>query len=423
MLKSTGKRKKRFHLNNALRKYYKAYYNEHMLRNYRFIFDKRQSFMKDGKRIDYEATSLKASKYTDNDDSLKRAPNWLIEKGLKSYGTLAGEISYFKTFEDFKDGDIAKRVCDRLFFDFDIDNNVEVKTLKGEFKKANVELEGREYRNKYVELQDSFRELIFERDLLQDVFDNAKRLVDYLQRFGLKPFFVFSGSKGFHVNVMFNETPLINLSDIQKTLARTYIQQCGLNEDYFDFNVFDRTRAHKRLQRIQYATHSKTGLITRPLDPAVTYDELLEVIQDRKRKPVAFDFNEYVAPQGFNNMLLKLDREIAFKKAERQKRLERENRQKRLALQKKYGENFKSFNEIDLRDIAGAYGIDGKHDANKIICKCPFHNDTHPSAVVYPQRFYCSTCAISLNYYEFISRLEGTTDKDKILDIARGFLE
>ena len=423
MLKTnTPKPRRRFHLSNALRRYYKAYYNEHMLRNYRFIFDKRQSFVKNGKTIEYEATSLKADKYNEHDDSLTRAPNWIVEKSRLKYGTLAGEISYFKTMQDFKDGKIEKRFCDRLFFDFDIDDNKNVKEIKNKFKMCNETLEGREYRNKYVELQKLFHELIFEEDLLQDVFDNAKRLVEYLQRYGLKPFFIFSGSKGFHVNVFFNEMQLTNLSDIQKTLANTYIDELKLNKEYFDFNVFDRTRAQKRLQRIQYATHSKTGLITRPLDVCTTYDELLDLIQSKKRRPVQFDFDEYVAPQGFNNMLMKLDREIAFKKAERQKRLERENRAKRLELQKRYGKNYKSFNDIDLRDIASAYGIDGKRQGDKTIVACPFHHDTHPSAVVYPQRFYCSTCAISLNYYEFISRLEGTTDKDKILDIARGFL-
>ena len=103
-------------------------------------------------------------------------------------------------------------------------------------------------------------------------------------------------------------------------------------------------------------------------------------------------------------------------------RLEKENREKRLELQKRYGENYKSFNEIDLRDIASAYGINGRNDGNKTICNCPFHHDVHPSAVIYPERFYCSTCAISLNYYEFISRLAGTTDKDEIIEIARRFL-
>ena len=418
MLKT--KEGKRFHLHNALRKYYRQYYNDNMLRNYRFLYDKAQFFIKDGERIEYNATSLKAAKYNDKDDPLIRAPNWIIEKSRAKYGTLAGEITYFKTMQDFMKGDIANRYCDRLFFDLDVDDNPAVKILKDEFKMCNFALDGREHRNKYVELQKQFKELIFNEDLLHDVFNEAKRLTEYLTRFGLKPFLVFSGSKGFHVNVFFKEMQLTNLSEIQKTLARSYSKE--LNLHYIDFNVFDRTRAHKRLQRIPYGTHSKTGLITRPLPLDITYNELLETIQDRKRRPAEFNFDDYIAPQGFNNMLMKLDREIAFKKAERQKRLEKENREKRQALKQRYGENYKSFNEIDLRDIASAYGISGRNDGNKTICNCPFHHDVHPSAVIYPERFYCSTCAMSLNYYEFISRLAGTTDKDEIIEIARRFL-
>lgn len=405
----------------ALRKYYIAYYNEHMLRNYRFLYDKARFFIKDGERIEYEATSLKASKYdVELDDSLTRAPRWILNKTREKYGTLAGEISYFKTLADFRNGAISKRYCDRLFFDFDVDDNPQVKQLKEEFKKANFTLDGRNLQRKYVELQKRFKELIFEADLLHDVYEEATSLCNYLQRFGLKPYLTFSGSKGAHVNVFFDEMQITNLSEITKTLARSYSKE--LNLHYVDFNVFDRTKAHKRLQRIPYGIHSKTGLITRPLDLNTTYDELLDVITNKSKRPDDFDFADYKAPQGFNRMIMKLDKEIQFKKVERQKRLERENREKRIAMQKKYGKNYKSFNEIDLRDIATAYGINGKREHDKTICNCPFHHDVHPSAVIYPQRFYCSTCAISLNYYEFISRLEGTSDKDKILDIARGFL-
>ena len=407
--------------NTALREFYVEYYNKHMLRNIRFLYDKEHSFVNDeGETIKYEATSLNADKYGDTDDSMTRAPNWIVDKCRAKYGTLAGEITHYNNIEDFKRGKIADRYCDRLFFDFDIDDNPQVKELKAEFKRANANLDGRPLQKKYVELQRSFRQLIFEDDLLKDVFDEAKRLIDMFLKLGLQPFFVSRGSKGFHVLPMFEDMKITNLSDIQKTLARTYSKQ--LNLHYTDFKVFDRTRAHKRLQRLPYGIHSKTGLITRPLDTAITYDDMLEEIKNTKRRPVDFDFNDYIAPQGFNKMIVRLDNEISFKKAERQKQLARENREKTLALQKKYGKNYKSFKDIDLREIARAYGIEGKREASKTIVNCPFHHDVHPSAVVYPERFYCSTCAMSLNYYEFVSRLEGTDDKDKIIEVLRRFL-
>lgn len=103
-------------------------------------------------------------------------------------------------------------------FDFDIDDNPDVKELKEQFKLAHNRLDGKEHRQIIEILQDDFKRLIFEKDLLRDVYEEATRLCAYLQRFNVKPFLVFSGSKGFHVNVFFNEMKLTNLSDIQKHL-------------------------------------------------------------------------------------------------------------------------------------------------------------------------------------------------------------
>lgn len=70
---------------------------------------------KEGETITYEATSLNKDKYVEHDNPLKRAPNWIVAKTRKKYGTLAGEITYFKTMQEFKDDNIANRYCDRLF--------------------------------------------------------------------------------------------------------------------------------------------------------------------------------------------------------------------------------------------------------------------------------------------------------------------
>ena len=116
MLKSKSK------LNvKALRKYYSAYYNDNFMRNFRFIYDKEQSFVNsEGKTIKYYANSLNARKYGEKDTSINKASNWITQKSKAKHGTLAGEITYYKTLEDFKEGAIEKRFCDRLFFDFDI---------------------------------------------------------------------------------------------------------------------------------------------------------------------------------------------------------------------------------------------------------------------------------------------------------------
>ena len=416
-------KKKRFHLPKALRKYWTSYYNGNLLRNYRMLLDKEQTFInKENELITFKARSLTAYKYGDSDDSLKRAPAFLMrEARSKDYGTLAGEITYYKTLEDFKEGKLNTRYFDRLFIDLDVDDNDKVKALKEEFKQANTMLEGKDLQSKYVELQKDFQDLIFNEDLLFDVYNEAQRLCSYLSRYGLKPYLIASGSKGYHVNIFFDEIQLTNLSQISETLAMSYSKE--LNLKYIDTKVFDKNKAHKRLQRCQYGRHGRTNLITRPLPLDVPYEDMLDLIQNKQRRPIDFDFNEYKAPEGFSKMLLKLDKEIAFKNAQRRQELERINTAKKKQLEKKYGKGYKSFQDIDLRDIANAYGIDGQRDGDKLIVNCPFHHDVHPSGVVFRERFYCSTCNIVLNYYEFISRLEGTSDKDKIILKAMEFLE
>lgn len=404
---------------DKMRAYYQAYYNNHFLRNFRFIFDKRQHFMKDGERIEYQAKSLTAYKYNDNDTSGTKALKFLMGNSRSKYGLLAGEITYYKTLEDFKQGKLDKRFCDRLFFDEDVEDP-QVDVLKDKFKQANNTLEGKDLAKRYKQLQKEFQALIFKEDLLFDVYEEAQKLCNYLSKYGLKPYLIFSG-KGFHVNVFFNEMQLRNLSQISQTLAMTYTKELKLK--YIDTNVFDKNKAHKRLQRCQYALHSKSGLISRPLPSNMAYDEMIAHIKKNKRDPIDFNFNEMLAPEGFNKMLKKLDDEITFKNNQRKQELERINKTKKLQMQKKFKGKYKSFDEIDMRDIANAYGIDGRHQGDRIIVNCPFHHDLHPSAVVFEKRFHCSTCNMTLNYYAFISKLEGTDDKDVIIKKAMEFLE
>lgn len=403
---------------SALREYYKAYYNNNFLRNFRFIFDKEKVF-ENG--FVQEAKNLTSRNYGMKDTSGKKGVNFLVRNTRSRYGLLGGEITYYKNLEDFKEGKLETRFCDRLFFDFDIEDNEQVNSLKEKFKQANKKLEGKDLIKRYDELQKMFQDLIFNENLLFDVYQETQKLCTYLSKYGLKPYLIASGSKGFHINIFFDEIQLKNLSQISQTLVQSYSKE--LNLKYIDTNVFDKNKAHKRLQRVQYSIHSKTDLLTRPLPLNITYDEMLNELQENKKDIIDFDFNKMKAPEGFNKMLLKLDKEISFKNAQRKQELERINNAKRQELQKKYKGKYKNFNEIDLRDIARAYGIDGKHQGDKIIVSCPFHNDVHPSSVIFKERFYCSTCNLTLNYYDFISRLEGTEDKDKIMKIASEFVK
>ena len=95
-------------------------------------------------------------------------------------------------------------------------------------------------------------------------------------------------------------------------------------------------------------------------------------------------------------------------------------------MKKKYHGKYKNYSDIDMRDLFNHYGGEIiKEDGEKVIVRCPFHSDNNPSAVIFKNSnyFYCSSCGKTLNYYGFISEMEGTDDKGKIMSKADEFLK
>lgn len=387
-----------------LKDYYSNYYANNFLRDFRYIFDDKSMFN----------DVLTAKKYNKKDNSKSRALNFLtLEKHNGKLGLLGGEITYFKSLEDYKEGDIVKRYCDRLFFDFDVEDD-RVSKIKEDMKEAFETLEGKEKFNQINMLKKDFQRLIFNDDLLEPTFNEASRLCQYLEGLGLKPYLVFSGSKGFHVNVFFDEMQLMNLSQISKGLAVTYSKK--LNLKFLDYAVFDKNRIHRRLQRCQYVRHSKTDLFTLPIPSVYDYDEALAIIKKNKRSPIDFDMSEYKAPIDFNEALAHMNEEFSKINARRQRDLEKANLDRQKRFKKNFrGSKFKSLADINMIDLANAYGLEGISKGDRMIVKCPFHDDKRPSAVVFEKRFYCSSCGLTLNYYDFVAKMEGLSDKKEIM--------
>lgn len=345
----------------------------------------------------------------------KKAFNFLVnDYQTGRYGILMGEISYFKDLDMYKEGNIMNRYCDRLFFDFDIEN-ADVSKIKLSMNKVNSNLELRRIeRNRRLKgLKADFRNLIFEDGILEPTFNEAKKLCLYLEDLGLKPYLIFSGSKGFHVNVFFDEKQLPNFSDISKSLAMNFSKKLGL--EYLDYAVFDKEKIQKRKQRCQYVLHSKTDLFTLPIPQMYDYDEVLAIIKKNKRRPIDFDFDEWKSSEDFSESLVNLNNRFEVYNARRQREKEFKNKKRRQSLKKKFGANYKTFDSIPMEDICRAYGIDGKHQGDRIIVKCPFHNDNNPSAVIFKDTnyFHCSTCNLTLNYWGFIAKIEGLAIDDK----------
>ena len=126
--------------------------------------------------------------------------------------------------------------------------------------------------------------------------------------------------------------------------------------------------------------------------------------------------SEYKAPIDFNEALAHMNEEFSKINARRQRDLEKANLDRQKRFKKNFrGSKFKSLADINMIDLANAYGLEGISKGDRMIVKCPFHDDKRPSAVVFEKRFYCSSCGLTLNYYDFVAKMEGLSDKKEIM--------
>ena len=402
-------------MKKQLKEYYSEYYNGHFLRDFRYLYDKPKEYIDRNtnevkfKKGDY----LHQWKYGKFDNSRKRALNFLTSRiHIGKNGLLGGQIAYFNSLDEYKEGNIANKYCDRLFFDLDVEDS-EVEAIKSKIKEAYSNLEGSARQREIDNLKADFRDMIFNRDLIRPTYDEARKLCLYLEDLGLKPYLIFSGAKGFHVNLFFDEMKLNNFSQISKSLAKSFSEKLDLN--FLDYAVFDKSRVHNRLQRCQYGLNSKTDLLTLPIPYIYDYDEALAIIGKNKRKPIEFDFQDWKSSEDFSQSLSHMNDEFSRINARRKREIEIQQKARRQKLKAKFGENYKSFEDIPMEDLCRSYGISGEDKGDRIIVKCPFHHDKNPSAVIFKNSnyFHCSTCNLTLNYWSFIAEMEGIASDDK----------
>lgn len=64
---------------------------------------------------------------------------------------------------------------------------------------------------------------------------------------------------------------------------------------------------------------------------------------------------------------------------------------------------------LTMRQVAEYYGYPVNH---KGWCLCPFHNDSHPSMLLYPDErgFYCFSCGSGGDVISFVARLENISN-------------
>lgn len=73
---------------------------------------------------------------------------------------------------------------------------------------------------------------------------------------------------------------------------------------------------------------------------------------------------------------------------------------------------------LDIRTALEYYGV--KINRNNT-CLCPFHNDHHPSAYVYPNAFHCFTCNVHYDVIGFVMELFGLSALDAAKKLSGDF--
>ena len=290
-----------------------------------------------------------------------------------------------------KDG---QRYSDRLFFDFDLDNET------------------------YKDLKSSSdaRDMLFNSNIMEIPFNEVSMVYDYLKSDGFKPYVNFSGSKGFHLYCFFNPCLIENIALISLRYAETLKSELNLKS--IDFSVHK--DAHMRKARLPYSRHKNTDLYTTPCDVDA---DIKDILSDAVNPSIRdFQMSDYIV-KGFSDDLIATDKEVTRMLEIKHQRMAKEMELKRQAQKDIICHNDVDLSSINMRHLVGNIASEHrvKSMQNYDIYNCPFHNDNHHSAGCYEKRFYCSACGKSWNYYEFVAEYFDLEDKNDIINEVKKY--
>lgn len=389
------------------KQFYKNFYNNNLFRDFLFV--------KTNPTIKYNTESPKIS-YSNElnsvNQSKKNILNFLIKytnHKLKVHGALYSQVTYYKTINAFKDKSESDRNVNCLFFDFDSDAD-ELHDLKNEIKTTYENLTGKDRIKKISEIQNEYQTILFESVLLKKPFNDAKKLYDYFKSNNITPYTVFSGSKGIHLYIFFDECKLNNYSEISYKLAESY--KSALNLPTLDLAVNKDAIARK--SRIIYSKHETSNLFATPFD--IGSESIADVLEKSKKQRIEqFNLSNYtIADDNFVGVLKNVDAEITAKTeiivAEKKKWNQAING---AAISDAEKDEIFSDMRVLLKVIIGD---PVKEFKNYNSYNCPFHDDNSPSARVYKNNFLCATENLHLNYFDFIRKYFDLPDDDAVKD-------
>lgn len=137
--------------------------------------------------------------------------------------------------------------------------------------------------------------------LLEECWNEVKRFVEWLEdRYNAKPLVLYSGHRGFHVYVFTIRAILKHPRETLREYCEKITEACKLK--FVDRAIFGDVR---RVARIPYTKHAKTGLFCYPVDTSWSIEEILEKAKNPPVVEPSFTVSEIL-----RNELWELDKMI-----------------------------------------------------------------------------------------------------------------
>jgi hypothetical protein len=291
------------------------------------------------------------------------------------------------SYDNLKEKKNNIMIYDRVFFDFDAENE-EAQKIKKELVK--LRSQGLNYKKSLQnKLQEKLQNLVIKNHISKPAIDDAKDFAQkFKETFGKHPILFFSGFKGCHAYILFKpaEFKNINLSIswFAKHIKKSY------SYSTFDLSVTNDAKA--RLSRVPYTKHQLTDLTVMPFQLSDDYDDIV----GKSLNPSVKNFEVKKHWTNFSKHLQKIDE------------IEYYNSKIRKTTPKPEIANKNDFNgvidhRIFFRRILGD-PVREYPEKEYVMYHCPFHDheDKKPSFRVNKKGYYCYGCQRKGDYWQFL---------------------
>lgn len=399
--------------NKSLKEFYRNFFNNNYCRDLRVVYP--PILFKSDNKIKQPNPSLLHSfsypKETYDLDMPKKFYSFILNnKHRNGLGNSYYEITHYNNLASYRNKANSQPYVDRLFFDFDLEEEPRIVEVKEELKIVRSTLTGKEKVKAEKVVRNDFKDIVTSTDVLETPFNEAVKLNEYFNDLDIKTFLLFSGSKGLALNVFFNSLPITYISEISYAIASNLKRELKLST--LDLAV--NKDALARLQRIPYTKHNNTLLTNQPIDPTFTFNEFLDTIKYENPKVMDLDITTYHDNKYIANLLVKYNAKFTevYKKNEEAKdtfnKVRKSKPTKSNYYRSKYEAEYYEATDVfrDCRILAKVLlGKPVREYKNYNSYICPFHDDNIASARVYKHNFICAGCGVYYRYFGFIKAI------------------